>query len=97
MLSLVWTEAALDDLDTIMTYIGEENMAAAERLQFAIEACAERLPERPFMYRTGRVPGTREAVVHPNYLLIYEVHIDVVEVMRVVHSRQEYPPSSGQP
>lgn len=92
MLSLVWTEAALDDLDAIMTFIGEENLAAAERLQSAIEACAERLPECPFMYRTGRVPGTREAVVHPNYLLIYEVHIDTVEVMRVVHSRQEYPP-----
>lgn len=95
MLSLVWTEAALDDLDTIITFIAEDNPGAAERLQSAIEACAEHLPAHPFMYRTGRVPGTREAVVHPNYLLIYEVHVEIVEIMRVVHSRQEYPPGEG--
>jgi addiction module RelE/StbE family toxin len=78
-----------------MTYISERNRDAAERLQAAIEACAERLPDHPFVHRTGKVPGTREAVVHPNYLLIYEVHRDAVEIMRVVHSRQKYPPGEG--
>lgn len=91
MLSLVWTEAAINDLDAIITFIAEGNPHAAERLQSAIEACAEHLPVHPFMFRAGRVPGTREAVVHPNYLLVYEVHVDAVEIMRVVHSRQEYP------
>ena len=43
------------------------------------------------MYRPGRAPGTREAVVHPNYILIYEVGADAVEVMRVIHARREYP------
>jgi len=92
VLNLVWTEVALGDLDTIITYIAEHNLDAALQLQLAIEACAERLPEHPYMYRPGKVAGTREAVVHPNYLLIYEVHVDTVEIMRVVHSRQEYPP-----
>ena len=44
------------------------------------------------MYRASRVPGTREAVVHPNYILIYRVVSDAVEIVNVIHSRQQYPP-----
>lgn len=91
MLILVWRESARDDLRQIISYIAERDLAAAERLASAIEACAERLPEHPFMYRPGRVAGTREAVAHPNYILVYRVMIEVVEVLAVVHSRQRYP------
>ncbi len=90
-MQLVWRASALDDLETIISYIAERNPAAAERLHSAIEACAEGLRERPYLYRPGRVEGTREAVVHPNYILIYEVGADSVEVVAVVHSRQQYP------
>ncbi|HLL30469.1 MAG TPA: type II toxin-antitoxin system RelE/ParE family toxin, partial [Allosphingosinicella sp.] len=45
-----------------------------------MEACAERLPDHPFLYRPGRAPGTREAVVHPNYILIYRVKGEAVEI-----------------
>lgn len=91
MLTLVWRGSALDDLETIVGYIAERNLPAAERLQAAIESCAEGLPDRPFMYRPGRVPGTREAVVHPNYILVYRVTAEAVEVVAVVHARQLYP------
>ena len=91
MLRLVWRAGALDDLDDILTYIAERDIGAAERLYAAIEACAERLPEHPFMFRPGRVPGTREAVVHPNYILIYRVTTDAVEIVNLVHARQRYP------
>ncbi len=43
------------------------------------------------MYRPGRADGTREAVVHPNYLLIYRIVLDTVEIVNVVHARQDYP------
>ena len=91
MRTLVWRASALDDLETIISYIAERNAAAAERLQSAIEACAKGLPEHPFLYRPGRVAGTREAVVHPNYILIYGVSADAIEIVAVVHSRQQYP------
>ncbi len=91
MLNLVWRASALDDLDQIITYIAERDVAAAERLQHAVEDCAERLADHPFMYRSGRVAGTREAVVHPNYILIYRVTEHAVEVVSLVHARQEYP------
>jgi toxin ParE1/3/4 len=35
--------------------------------------------------------GTRELVVHPNYILIYLVGEDVVEIIRVLHAHQQYP------
>lgn len=91
MLTLTWRPEAVDDLDTIIGYIAERNEAAALRLLAAIEGCAERLPEHPFLYRPGRVSGTREAVVHPNYILVYRVTSDGVEVVAVVHTRQDYP------
>lgn len=91
MLNLAWRESARDDLRQIISYIAERDLAAAERLALAVENCAERLPEHPFMYRPGRIAGTREAVVHPNYILIYRVTASAVEVVSVVHSRQQYP------
>jgi toxin ParE1/3/4 len=91
VLSLVWRATALDDLRQIISYIARRDLAAAERLRDAIEAIAERLPEHPFMFRPGRVAGTREAVVHPNYILVYQVTGEAVEIVNLVHARQAYP------
>ena len=90
-MNLIWLPAARRDVEIIIQFIAERNADAAQRLKSQIEACAERLPDHPFMYRTGRVAGTREAVVHPNYILIYRVAADAVEVVSLVHARQEYP------
>ena len=91
MLNLVWRGSALDDLRQITSYIARRNVVAAERLQAAIEACAERLPEHPFMYRPGRISGMREAVVLPNYIFVYRVTAEAVEIVNLVHARQRYP------
>ncbi|MEW9853644.1 type II toxin-antitoxin system RelE/ParE family toxin [Novosphingobium sp. M1R2S20] len=91
MMALVWRESARQDLRQIFSYIADRDLAAAERLAAAIEACAERLPEHPFLYRPGRVPGTREAVAHPNYILVYRVGTSAVEIVSLVHARQQYP------
>jgi addiction module RelE/StbE family toxin len=88
---LIWRARALDDLEAIIGYISDRDRGAATRLFDAIEACAERLPHHPYMYRPGRVAGTREAVVHPNYILIYRVADDAVEIVSLVHARQRYP------
>jgi addiction module RelE/StbE family toxin len=91
VLTLVWRESALADARAIFTYIAERNAFAAARLLEAIEATAERLVEHPYMFRAGRIPGTREAVVHPNYILTYRVTAEAVEIVALVHARQQYP------
>ena len=45
----------------------------------------------PYLFRPGRVSGTRERVVHPNYIVVYQVGDDAIDILRVLHSRQRYP------
>jgi len=91
MLTVVWLESALTDLEIITDYIAEHNPDAAVRLRHTLAACAERIASFPYMYETGRVPGTREAIAHPNYMLLHRITAHSVEIMRVLHARQQYP------
>ncbi|UZK67357.1 type II toxin-antitoxin system RelE/ParE family toxin [Sphingomonas sp. M1-B02] len=90
MLPLVWLAEARADLRGISDYISDRNPAAAEQLVARIEYVAQALPKHPYLYRPGRFPGTREAVVHPNYILVYKVG-DAIEILAVNHARQQYP------
>lgn len=91
MLQVAWSAEALDDLETIANYISLRNPAAADRIKLLVEHTAEHLGSQPYIHRPGRVSGTREAVVHPNYILIYRVGSDLVDILAVLHARQNYP------
>lgn len=91
MQHVVWLETASQDLDQILGYIEEHNLLAALNLQESIEYAVSQLPFHPYLYRLGRVAGTRELVVHPNYLVIYRVAVLAIEIVNVVHARQQYP------
>lgn len=86
-----WRPEARQALWHIIDYIGDRNLTAAERLYNAIEDATQALPQHPYLHRPGRVPGTREIVVHPNYLVIYRVASERIEIINVLHARQEYP------
>lgn len=88
--TVVWTAEATQDLLHILDYIAERNTAAATRLRAILFETADRLPDHPFLYRPGRVAGTREAIVHPNYILVYRVG-DTIEILSILHARQHYP------
>ncbi|MGH6785930.1 MAG: type II toxin-antitoxin system RelE/ParE family toxin [Novosphingobium sp.] len=92
MLKLIWNPEARQNVRDIIDYIGDRHPAAAIRMRHMFDDCAERLTAHPYIYRVGRVAGTREAVVHPNYIMIYEVGLDTVEIVSVVHARRQYPP-----
>jgi len=85
-----WRPEARADLWEILDYIDERNSQAAEALYTEIERATSALPGHPYLCRLGRVPTTREIVVHPNYLIIYRV-TDRIEIVSVLHARQEYP------
>ena len=82
---------ALADRDDIMVYIAQDNPTAAIDLDLEFEAKAENARLRPKLYKAGRVKGTREIVVRPNYVMIYRITGDVVEVLRVLHAAQQWP------
>jgi toxin ParE1/3/4 len=86
-----WSEEATTDLVEIIDYIEQRNDQAAQRLYAAILHSAENLPLMPYLFRPGRVAGTRENVVHPNYIVVYQVGSDVIDILRVLHSRQQFP------
>lgn len=91
MLPVNWKTKVQDDLAEIIDYIEQHNALAAQDLHETIVQTAENLPLMPYLFRRGRIPGTRECVVHPNYILVYHVGKQAIEVLRVLHSRQRYP------
>lgn len=91
MLSVVWTDEARGDLLSIIRYVAERNPSAAVQLGRNIEESTWPLPEHPYLFRPGRVPGTREIVAHRNYIVVYRVELACIEILRVLHVRQEYP------
>lgn len=56
-----------------------------------ILAKVAQLPATPRAYRTGRMAGTREMVVHPSYLVIYTETREKIEILRVLHAAQSWP------
>lgn len=91
MLPVVWRASTLRKLEQVIDYIEVRNPAAADRIGAAIRHTADRLPDHPYLHRPGRVPGTREAVVHPNYILVYRVMTDRIQILALLHTRQQYP------
>ncbi|MEG3122844.1 type II toxin-antitoxin system RelE/ParE family toxin [Sphingomonas sp. GB1N7] len=88
---LIWDDRARRDLREVLDYISDRNIVAAERLEETISHTLEFLTIHPFMYRAGRISRTREAVVHPNYVVVYSVDDDLITIRRVLHARQNYP------
>jgi len=91
MLPVFWRASARDSLASIVRHIASHNPPAARRMLELVETAILPAAEHPYLYRTGRIPGTREIVVHPNYILVYRVTADRIEVIDVLHSRQQYP------
>jgi addiction module RelE/StbE family toxin len=91
LLTVIWRPHALTALSHIIEYIADSSPATARRLRQRILQSVEPARSHPEMFRIGRIAGTWEIVAHPNYLVIYEIHDAVIEVMDVVHARREYP------
>lgn len=87
-MKLVWTQLALDDRIRIFDYLGERNPLAALDIDELFSQKTGQLIEHPELHKAGRVKGTREAVVHPNYVLVYQVQDDAVVILRLLHSAQ---------
>lgn len=94
---LRWTGRALHDLAAIRQHIATDNAEAAIVMVERIYSAAQRLRE-PIAYtgRAGRVAGTRELIVtRTAYVVVYRQRDETIEILRVLHGAQKWPPSSA--
>lgn len=94
MLPIVWRKRARKNLATILEFIASENPAAAIKIKGVIQDSILPVAEHPYLYKSGRISGTRELVAHPNFIIVYKITAAAVEVVSVLHARQEYPKDS---
>ena len=90
-MELRWTRKALENLDQIAAYIGQDNPTRASSFVGEIKEKTEMLLTFPALGRPGRGVGTRELVVHEDYVLPYRVKGDTVQIIRVQHVARLWP------
>jgi len=89
---VVWTDAAEADLEEIIDYIAARNISAASKLERRFRDAVVPLSEHPDLFRESeRMPGYRELVAHPNYLIFYQVLADEISIEMVAHGRRNFP------
>lgn len=87
-MALKWTKGALGSVAEIAAFIACDNPARATSFVVELKESTARLQFFPGLGRAGRVPGTRELVLHKNYIAIYRVKGGDVEVLRIHHVAQ---------
>jgi toxin ParE1/3/4 len=88
-MKLEWTRAALADLQQILGFIAQDNPHAARALAAGFRQTAEHLAAHPFIGRRGDLEGTRELMLHRNYLQTYRVGSEAVEILQIWHVAQK--------
>ena len=91
MQTIRWEAEARRQYRDTLTYIASHDVVAAERLGKTIEAKLALLTQFAQVGRPGRVSRTRELIVHPNYIVIYAIRRNTIDVIRFLHARQLYP------
>ena len=81
-----WTQTALASVDDIAGFIAKDDPTRATSFVLELQSAVTKLQDYPGMGRAGRVPGTRELVLHKNYIAIYRVRGDMVEILRLHHA-----------
>lgn len=88
---LRWTRKALENLDQIAAYIAQGNPTRASSFVGEIRQKTELLVTFTALGRPGRMPGTRELVVHDNYVVPYRIKDGTVQIIRVQHVARLWP------
>ncbi len=93
-MTVVWTAAAVGDVEAARDYIEGRNPGAARDVVSRLLDAVAALDNFPRRGRPGRVAKTRELVV-PGlpYIVVYRVVTDRVEVLRVLHAARRWPAS----
>ena len=90
-MAVKWTSKALANLGLIAEHIAKDKPDRAQSFVQEIRQKTNLLAHFSSAGRAGRVAGTRELVVHKNYIVAYRVKGEDVQILRVHHTAQKYP------
>ena len=89
---VLWSGPARRALREISLYIAERDPVAAIKLLDRFTEAGRILNKFPLAGPTGRIPETRELFVHRHFLLVYEVKDNILKILNILHTSQQYPP-----
>ena len=89
---IIWTERAVNNLQSIHDFILEDSPFQAKRVVNCIIDCVEPLAIFPNMgTKVKEVPEQElRELVKFSYRIIYRVMTDEVPILTVIHSRQDF-------
>jgi toxin ParE1/3/4 len=90
-MKLIFTDEAKFDLDHIGDWIADYNPVRPVTFADEITARCAKLTEMPHAYSLVARHGKRglRRMVHGDYLILYRVTIDSVEIVRVLHGARD--------
>ena len=95
MVEVRWTPQAVEDLDAIAEFIGQDSEHYETLFVMNALEVVERLKDHPHI---GRIvpeitePSLRE-IVFGNYRIIYRIHTELVEILTVYHGARLLDPT----
>ena len=93
-MNLVWSRPARADRREIFEFIAGDSVRAVRRMDLIFAEKSKLLTRFPEIGRPGRVAGTRELLAHRHYFLIYRIHENTVQILRLLHTSRQWPPTS---
>jgi toxin ParE1/3/4 len=84
-----WTRRAAKNLESALAYIAEDNPKVARELALDFLRQIDQLKAFPNLGRAGSVAQIRELVLHENYVAYYRVKANAIEILRVLHARNQ--------
>jgi plasmid stabilization system protein ParE len=83
---VVWTDAALDELERVHDYLFGLNPRAAARVADALRVAGDSLGKFPRRVRSVEGTSMRELVASFDYVIRCQIYGDVVEILRIRHT-----------
>jgi len=93
-MEIKWLRKALKNLDQETEYIAKDDPQAARLVVQRIHHTVYLLRDNPSLGYPGRLPGTRELVIHKTrYIVPYRVRprLQRIEILRVFHASRKLP------
>lgn len=90
-MQLLWTDLALLDRQKIREYIAQDSIKSAIEIDDLFSQKTQLIAEQPYLGKVGRVPNTREFVMHPSYILVYDLTDKAIRILRILNSAQNWP------